>query len=82
MRDGFVRVAAVTPAIRVADPAYNVEKVIEGIDAAVAGGARVIVFPEMVVSGYTCGDLFLQHLPSFRPDYPIYSLNRLSSHPD
>ena len=61
MRDGFVRVVAVTPAIRVADPAYNVEKVIEGIDAAVAGGARVIVFPEMVVSGYTCGDLFLQH---------------------
>ena len=37
MRDGFVRVAAVTPAIRVADPAYNVEKVIEGGNHAFVG---------------------------------------------
>ena len=61
MKDGFVKAAAVTPEIRVADPEYNVEKVKEGIDAAVAKGAKIIVFPEMVVSGYTCGDLLLQH---------------------
>ena len=61
MRDGFVKVAAVTPEIRVADPAYNAEKVIEGIDAAAAKGAKIIVFPEMVISGYTCGDLLQQH---------------------
>ena len=61
MRDGFVRVAAVTPKIRVADPHYNAEKIIQGIDAAVSKEAKVIAFPEMAISGYTCGDLFLQH---------------------
>ncbi|MBO6147689.1 MAG: NAD(+) synthase [Lachnospiraceae bacterium] len=61
MKDGFVRVAAVTPGIRVADPRYNADRVIEGIDAAAAKGAGIIVFPEMVLSGYTCGDLLLQH---------------------
>ena len=61
MKDGFVKVAAVTPKIRVADPKYNAEKVIEGIDSAVVEGAKIIVFPELVLSGYTCGDLLLQH---------------------
>lgn len=61
MKDGFVRVAAVTPEVKVADPAYNAEKVTQGIDAAAARGAKIIVFPEMVISGYTCGDLLLQH---------------------
>lgn len=61
MKDGFIRAAAVTPDIRVADPAYNAEKIIEGIDEAAAKGAKIIVFPEMVISGYTCGDLLLQH---------------------
>ncbi len=60
MKDGFVKVAAVTPHIRVADPAYNAEKVIQGIDAAFVKGAKIIVFPELTLSGYTCGDLFLQ----------------------
>ena len=61
MKDGFIRVAAVTPSIKVADPKYNAEMVIEGIDAAAAKGAKILVFPEMVISGYTCGDLLLQH---------------------
>ena len=61
MKDGFIRVAAVTPEVKTADPAYNAEKVTQGIDAAAARGAKIIVFPEMVISGYTCGDLLLQH---------------------
>lgn len=61
MKDGFIKAAAVTPRIKVADPVYNAEKVIEGIDAAVVDGAKIIVFPELVLSGYTCGDLLLQH---------------------
>ncbi len=61
MKDGFIRVASVTPKVKVADPEYNAERVIEGIDAAAAQGAKIIVFPEMVISGYTCGDLLLQH---------------------
>ncbi|MBQ7583190.1 MAG: NAD(+) synthase [Lachnospiraceae bacterium] len=60
MKDGFIKVAAVTPKVRVADPEYNAEKIIEGIDSAMVEGAKIIVFPELVLSGYTCGDLLLQ----------------------
>ncbi len=60
MKDGFIKVAAATPKIRVADPFYNAERIMEQMDEAVAGGAKIVVFPELCVTGYTCGDLFLQ----------------------
>ena len=60
MRDGFVKVAAVTPKIRVADTKYNADVIVEGIREAAAAGAKVIVLPELVITGYTCSDLFLQ----------------------
>ncbi len=60
MRDGFVKVAAVTPDIRVADVAYNVEQIMALASEAYEKDARVIVFPELCVTGYTCGDLFTQ----------------------
>lgn len=60
MRDGFVKVAAVTPKIRVADTKYNAGVIVEGIREAAAAGAKVIVLPELVITGYTCSDLFLQ----------------------
>ncbi|MCR5651401.1 MAG: NAD(+) synthase [Lachnospiraceae bacterium] len=59
MKDGFVRVAAATPKIRVADPEYNAERIIEIIELAASEGAKIIVFPELSLSGYTCGELFL-----------------------
>ncbi|MBR5377367.1 MAG: NAD(+) synthase [Lachnospiraceae bacterium] len=59
MKDGFVRVAAVTPKIRVADPEFNAGQIIEQIELASSEGAKIIVFPELSLSGYTCGDLFL-----------------------
>lgn len=62
MRHGFVKVAAVTPDIRVADTAYNTEQICRKIDEAEQKGAKVIVFPELCVTGYTCGDLFTQEL--------------------
>lgn len=62
MDHGFVKVAAVTPKIKVADPAYNREQICKGIDEACEQGAKVIVFPELCLTGYTCGDLFLQRL--------------------
>ncbi|MCD8053487.1 MAG: NAD(+) synthase [Lachnospiraceae bacterium] len=62
MQDGFVRVAAVTPSIKVADPVYNREQVVAAMQEAVAEGAKIVVFPELVMTGYTCGDLFLQKL--------------------
>ena len=62
MRDGFVKVAAVTPDIRVADVAYNTQNICKMIDETVAKGAKVIVFPELCVTGYTCSDLFTQDI--------------------
>lgn len=60
MKQGFLKVAAVTPKIRVADTRYNAEQICDGIRKAAAQGAKVIVFPELCITGYTCGDLFLQ----------------------
>lgn len=60
MRQGFIKVAAVTPEIKVADPAYNAQRICEKIEEATGMGAKIIVFPELCISGYTCQDLFLQ----------------------
>ena len=62
MRDGFVKVAAVTPSLKVADPVYNREQIVERMKEAAGAGAKIIVFPELAVTGYTCGDLFSQKL--------------------
>lgn len=60
MKHGFIKVAAVTPKIKVADTVYNREQICLGIEEAAGRGAKIIVFPELCISGYTCGDLFLQ----------------------
>lgn len=60
MKDGFLKVAAVTPKIRVADPKYNAQVICEKLEEAYEHGARIIVFPELCLTGYTCNDLFLQ----------------------
>lgn len=62
MKQGFVKVAAVTPQIKVADPQYNAERIKERLSEAYEKGAKVIVFPELCLTGYTCCDLFLQEL--------------------
>ncbi len=62
MKHGFVKTAAVTPDIRVADVAYNTEQICRLIDKTAEEGAKVTVFPELCVTGYTCGDLFTQEL--------------------
>ncbi len=60
MKEQFLKVAAVSPALRVADPAFNAGKIIETIEAQHERGTELLVFPELSISGYTCGDLFLQ----------------------
>ncbi len=60
MKDGFIRVAAATPDMKVADPVFNAEKIWEMIEEGKEKGAKVMVFPELALTGYTCGDLFLQ----------------------
>ncbi|MEF9916447.1 MAG: NAD(+) synthase [Lachnospiraceae bacterium] len=60
MKQGFVKVAAATPDIRVADVVYNTGEICKQIDLAVEQDAKIIVFPELCITGYTCGDLFTQ----------------------
>lgn len=60
MKHGFVKVAAITPDMRVADVVYNTEEICRRMEEAVEAGAKVLVFPELAITGYTCGDLFFQ----------------------
>lgn len=60
MKDGFIKVAAVTPKVRVADTEYNGEKIREYMKIAADKGVKVTVFPELCITGYTCQDLFFQ----------------------
>ncbi len=60
MKHGFVKVAAATPDIRVADVEFNTAKICEAISEACGQKAKIIVFPELCVTGYTCSDLFTQ----------------------
>ena len=60
MKDGFVRVAAAAPRLRVADCAFNTKKIIETIQAANELEIKLLVFPELSVTAATCGDLFGQ----------------------
>ena len=62
MKHGFVKTAAVTPKIQVAQPEYNGTEIIRLMKEAAGHGAKIIVFPELCITGYTCGDLFLQEL--------------------
>ncbi|TGY97965.1 NAD(+) synthase [Petralouisia muris] len=59
MKNGFIKVAAVTPKVRVADPVSNKQAIIEKIEEAERQRAVAVVFPELCITGYTCGDLFL-----------------------
>lgn len=60
MRHGFIKTAVVTPKVRVADVEYNTQEVIRLLLEAAGKGAKIIVFPELVLTAYTCNDLFLQ----------------------
>ncbi len=60
MNRGFVKFAAVTPELKVCDVEYNREKICDGIKEAAGRGAKVIVFPELCLTGATCGDMFYQ----------------------
>ena len=62
MKQGFVKVAAATPNVRVADVDYNRKEICRLIDETVSNGAKIVVFPELCVTGYTCGDLFSQEV--------------------
>ena len=60
MRDGFIKVAAATPEVRVADCQFNRTQIAALMHQAAEQGVKVVCFPELSLTGYTCGDLFLQ----------------------
>ena len=60
MKQGFVKAAAVTPKIKVADTKYNAELILDMMKESTRQGAKIVVFPELCLTGYTCQDLFLQ----------------------
>lgn len=60
MKYGFIKVAAASPALRVADCRYNAEQSVAAMQKAAAAGVRLLVLPELGLTGYTCGDLLLQ----------------------
>lgn len=60
MKDGYIKVAAATPHIKVADCTYNREQILKEIEQAAGQQVRLLVLPELCLTGYTCGDLFLQ----------------------
>ena len=60
MKDNFIRVAAATPEIKVADVEFNKEQIMACVKNAVECQAKIIVLPELCLTGYTCNDLFLQ----------------------
>lgn len=60
MRQGFIKVAAVSPKVAVADPQENARRICLKTKEAAAAGAKLIVLPELSISSYTCGDLFFQ----------------------
>lgn len=62
MKHGFIRTAALTPKIQVADTRANGEETIRLAKEAADHGAKILVFPELGITGYTCSDLFLQEL--------------------
>ena len=65
MQYGFVKTAALAPKIKVADTDYNAQEIIRLMKEAWGRGARILVFPELCITGYTCSDLFLQELLLF-----------------
>ncbi len=58
MKDGFIKVAAATPEVRLADPAHNAKTCIALAEQAAEAGVKLLVFPELSLTGYSCGDLF------------------------
>ena len=77
MKQGFVKVAAATPNVRVADVDHNLKEICRLIDETVSNGAKVVVFPELCVTGYTCGDLFSQEVLLKKAEK---ALNKIISH--
>ncbi len=82
MNDGFVKVAAATPELRVADCPFNTARICKAMDQAYEAGAKIVVFPELSITGYTCGDLFNQEKLLAEAKHELYHILRRSAQKD
>ena len=62
MKHGFIKIAAATPKILVANSEHNGKQIVELIEKAEMNDVKVLLLPELCLSGYTCGELFLQDI--------------------
>lgn len=60
MKDGFIKIACATPELKVSDCDFNTNIIIDTAKNACSQGVKILCFPELSITGYTCGDLFLQ----------------------
>ncbi|WP_394522501.1 NAD(+) synthase [Lacrimispora sp. JR3] len=60
MKHGYIRVAAATPDVKVADPEFNRKRICEQLEEGIKNHVKIMVFPELCLTAYTCGDLFGQ----------------------
>lgn len=79
MKYGFIKVAAASPALRVADCRYNAEQSVAAMQRAAAAGVRLLVLPELGLTGYTCGDLLLQPVLQQGALYALQTLLAVSA---
>ena len=80
MKYGFVKVAAAVPFVRVADCEYNVERIEAQVLEADAKGVEIITFPELSITGYTCGDLFLRPFLNDQAEAALLRLAERTAH--
>lgn len=76
---GFLRVAAASPTLRVADVAFNLKQISALVEQAAADACQVLVFPELALTGYTCADLFFQQLLLEKVEHALLALAEVSS---
>ncbi len=79
---GLIRVAAAIPEVKVADCSFNAAEIRKMIDKAVARGIQFVCFPELSVTGYTCGDLFQQQLLIEQAEIAVRELLETTNHLD
>ena len=82
MIDGFIRTAAVTPRLKVADVEFNTEEIIKNIFEACESNTKIIVFPELSITGYTCHDLFLQDILIKKAEEALWEILKKTSDTD
>lgn len=82
MYDGLIKLACAVNSIKVANTKHNSDSIVENIAIAYEKGAKIVVFPELCITGYTCGDLFLQETLIKSAENALYEIAQRTSELD